>query len=44
MCSVDRNNKSSQEGGGLWLGSWVQEEFIEKRLVRELLAVDLEKL
>lgn len=38
-----RSNKIPKERGGLWLASWVQEKFIEKKLLRELLAVDLEK-
>jgi len=42
MCRMDRSKKISKEGGGLWLASLVQEKFIERRLLRELLA-DLEK-
>lgn len=39
---MDRSNKISKEGEGLWLASWFQENFIEKRILRELLT-DLEK-
>lgn len=42
MYRMDRSNKISKEGEGLWLASWFQENFIEKRILRELLT-DLEK-
>lgn len=43
MSAMVWSNKISKEGRGLWLASWVKEDFIEKRPVRELLAVVLEK-
>lgn len=36
MCGVEWSNKISKEDRGLWLASWVQEGFIERRPVREL--------
>lgn len=36
---MDWNNKISKEARGLLLTSWVQEGFIEKRPIRELLAI-----
>lgn len=43
MSAMVWSNKISKEGRGLWLASWVKEDFIEKRPVRELLAVVLEE-
>ena len=41
--AMNRSNKIPKEGRGLLLASWFKEDFIEKRPVRELLAVVLEK-
>lgn len=43
MCTMDWNSKFSKEVRGLWLASWVQEGFVGKRPVQELLAIVLEK-
>lgn len=43
MCGMDWSSKILKEGVGLWLANRVQEDLIENKLVRELLAVNLEK-
>lgn len=40
---LDWNNSISEEVRGLWLASWVQEGFVGKRPIQELLSIVLEK-
>ena len=43
MGDMDWNHKILKEVVGLWLAGTVQEDLIENKSVRELLAFDLEK-
>lgn len=43
MCGMGWNNKILKNSVGLCLASRVQEDFIENKPVKELLAIDLEK-
>lgn len=40
---LDWNNSISEEVRELWLASWVQEGFVGKRPIQELLSIVLEK-